>query len=224
MSVEKKSSGVWQISPDPPARRRRRNAPRLPPAERREQLLDAALRVVAGGGLAQLTMQEVARQAGVAKPVLYAMYPTAPELIGALLHREHSRGMAQVRAAMPDTVRGTDPDEEYLAAVMAFLAAVAADTERWRLILMPSEGAPSDYRELLIAAREQVLARSVDLLETGIQVRGGPRGADVELLGHVMLGFIETLGRLVLSDPERFPPERLRATVRALKRTLPRAK
>ncbi|MFI2476244.1 TetR/AcrR family transcriptional regulator [Nocardia xishanensis] len=224
MSVEKKSSGVWQISPDPPARRRRRNAPRLPPAERREQLLDAALRVVAGGGLAQLTMQEVARQAGVAKPVLYAMYPTAPELIGALLHREHSRGMAQVRAAMPDTVRGTDPDEEYLAAVMAFLAAVAADTERWRLILMPSEGAPSDYRELLIAAREQVLARSVDLLETGIQVRGGPHGADVELLGHVMLGFIETLGRLVLSDPERFPPERLRATVRALKRTLPRAK
>ncbi|WP_431969997.1 TetR/AcrR family transcriptional regulator [Nocardia sp. bgisy134] len=165
MSVEKKSSGVWQISPDPPARRRRRNAPRLPPAERRAQLLDAALRVVARGGLAQLTMQEVAKQAGVAKPVLYAMYPTAPELIGALLHREHVRGMAQVRAAMPDTVRGT-----------------------------------------------------------GIQVRGGPRGADVELIGHVMLGFIETMGRLVLSDPERFPPEHLRATVRALGRTLPREK
>ncbi|MEV0034037.1 hypothetical protein [Nocardia sp. NPDC050793] len=45
----------------------------------------------------------------------------------------------------------------------------------------------------------------------------------VELIGHVMLGFIETLDRLVLSDLERFPPEPLRATVRALGRTLPGA-
>ncbi|WP_280261752.1 TetR/AcrR family transcriptional regulator [Nocardia wallacei] len=222
MSVERKSSGVWQVSPEARAGRRRRNGPRLPPEQRREQLLDAALAVVGRDGLANLTMQAVAKQAGVAKPVLYAMYPTAPELIAALLHREHTRGMAQVFDALPpQDFHESDPDQEYLAAVMTFLGAVAAAPHRWRLILMQHDGAPADYRDLLAAARDGLLDRCAQLLDAGIAVRGGPRDADIELITHVMLGFIETLGRLVLSDPGRFPPERLRSTVRALIRTLP---
>lgn len=204
------------------ARPKRRNGPRLPPAERRTQLLDAALRVVGSAGLANLTMQAVAKEAGVAKPVLYAMYPTAPELVANLLQREHARGMGQVFAAMPYDLRGSDPDREYVAAVMAFLESVAASPTRWRLILLHSDGAPADYRELLGAAREKLLDQCVALLNAGFAVRGGPHDADVELIAHVMLGFTEVLGRMVLSDPRRFPPERLRATVGSMVRTLPR--
>lgn len=221
MSIEKKAAGVWHISPAT-GRPRRRNTPRLPPAQRREQLLDAALRVIGRDGLSGLTMQEVAKQAGVAKPVLYAMYPTAPELVGALLHREHARGMAQIFAAMPEITPGTDPDEQFVAAVMAYLEAVAASPERWRLILWPTEGASGEHREVLTTARDDLLARYTAMLRTGFRVRGGPADADVELIGHVMIGFTESLGRLVLSDPDRFPPARLRPTVRALLRTLPR--
>ncbi|MEU8898817.1 TetR family transcriptional regulator [Nocardia sp. NPDC048505] len=222
MSIEKKEAGVWQISPPPPARPRRRNGPRLPPAQRREQLLDAARAVAGRAGLSDLTMQAVAQAAGVAKPVLYAVFPTAPELLGALLRREHARGMQQVLAALPDNLAESDPDAEYEAAVMAFLTAVQQDPIRWRLILLPAEGAPADYRELLAGAREAVVERCVHLLRTGIGLRGGPREVDVELVGRVMLGFIESLGRLVLSDPERFPPQVLRSTVHALARTLPK--
>ncbi|RDI45272.1 TetR/AcrR family transcriptional regulator [Nocardia mexicana] len=222
MSVERKSSGVWQVSPEARTGRRRRNGPRLPPDQRREQLLDAALAVVGRDGLANLTMQAVAKQAGVAKPVLYAMYPTAPELVAALLHREHARGMSQVFDALPQQdFHESDPDQAYLEAVMMFLGAVAAAPHRWRLILMQHDGAPADYRELLADARGGLLDRCAQLLDAGIAVRGGPKDADVELIAHVMLGFVEVLGRLVLSDPGRFPPERLRSTVRALIRTLP---
>ncbi|MFC9471777.1 TetR/AcrR family transcriptional regulator [Nocardia sp. NPDC056952] len=202
-------------------RPKRRNGPRLPPDERRTQLLDAALRVVGDAGLANLTMQAVAKEAGVAKPVLYAMYPTAPELVAHLLHREHSRGMGQVFAAMPRDLHESDPDREYVAAVMAFLESVAAAPTRWRLILLHSDGAPSDYRELLGAARDKLLDQCVELLAAGFAVRGGPHEADIELIAHVMLGFTEVLGRMVLSDPQRFPPERLRPTVRSMVRTLP---
>ncbi|MEU0538361.1 TetR/AcrR family transcriptional regulator [Nocardia sp. NPDC005978] len=221
MTVQKKSAGVWEISPPAAARPRRRNAPRLPPEQRRTQLLDAALRVVGRDGLAQLTMQAVAKEAGVAKPVLYALYPTAPELVGALLHREHTRGMNQVLGSLPTELRGSDPDQEYTGAVMAFLEAVAADPMRWRLILMHADGAPADYSELLTAARDQLLTRCIELLRVGMELRGGPRNADVELIGTVMLGFVEVLGRMVLSNPAEFPPERLRSTVRALLRTVP---
>lgn len=222
MSVERKSSGVWQVSPQARPGRKRRNTPRLPPDQRREQLLDAALTVVGRDGLANLTMQAVAKQAGVAKPVLYAMYPTAPELVAALLQREHTRGMAQVFDALPpQDFREADPDQAYLDAVMTFLDAVAATPHRWRLILMHHDGAPTDYRELLTTARSGLLERCTQLLDAGIAARGGPEEADVELIAHVMLGFIEVLGRLILSDHERFPPERLRSTVRALIGTLP---
>ncbi|MFF2551230.1 TetR/AcrR family transcriptional regulator [Nocardia sp. NPDC058058] len=223
MSIEKKSVGVWQISPErAESRPKRRNGPRLPPHLRREQLLDAALTVVGEDGLSGLTMQAVAKTAGVAKPVLYAVFPTAPELVGALLHREHSQGMTQIFDAMPKDLRNSNPDAEYQAAVMAFLAAVRTDPVRWRLILMPPDDAPTDYRGLLAAARDRLVERCVELLELGIELRGGPSDADTELVGHVLLGFIEVLGRLVLSDPERFPPERLESTVRALANTLPR--
>ncbi|MEU1204168.1 TetR/AcrR family transcriptional regulator [Nocardia sp. NPDC005825] len=225
VTVEKKSPGVWQVGVDPViARPRRRNAPRLPPDERRTQLLDAALRVVEGDGLAQLTMQAVAREAGVAKPVLYALYPTAPELVAALLHREHARGMAQILRALPDDLSGSDPDEEFVTAALAFLRAVAAAPGRWRLILMHADGAPADYRSLLAVAREDLTARYLELLRTGFAIRGGPEGADLELIGTAMVGFMEVLGRMVLTDPQRFPPERLESTVRSLLRTLPPAR
>lgn len=222
MGIEKKADSVWLIAPPPPTRPRRRNGPRLPLAERREQLLDAARAVVGRGGLSELTMQAVAKEAGVAKPVLYAVFPTGPELVDALLRREHARGMQQVVDALPENLRESDPDEEYEAAVMAFLGAVAADPVRWRLILLPADGAPVDYRGLLAGAREGVVARCVQLLVMGIEKRGGPHEVDVELVGRVMLGFIESLGRLVLSNPERFPPQALRSTVRGLARTLPK--
>ncbi|GEM30442.1 TetR family transcriptional regulator [Nocardia neocaledoniensis NBRC 108232] len=211
---------MWQVSGA--GRPRGRNTPRLPPAQRREQLLDAALRVVARDGLARLTMQAVAQEAGVAKPVLYALYPAAPELVAALLRREHAAGMAQVFAAMPTDLRDSDPDAEFVAALMAFLDAVAADPARWRLILLPSDGAPVGYRELLGTARDEMVSRGTDLLDQGLRLRGGAAEVDVELIGHALFGFAETLGRMVLSDPHRFPPDRLRPVVRSLLRTVPR--
>ncbi|MFF0546344.1 TetR/AcrR family transcriptional regulator [Nocardia thailandica] len=223
MSVEKESPGVWRVSPSAGGRKTgRRNGPRLPLDERREQLLDAAFDVVAAEGLAGLTMQAVAKRAGVAKPVLYAVYRTAPELVAALLQREHARGMGQVFDSLPADLGGSDPDAEYAASVMAFLRAVQRDPVRWRLILTHADGAPVDYKELLYAARENIAGRLIELLDAGIALRGGPENADVELIGYVMLGFVEVLARLVIGDPERFPPERLETTVRALVRTLPK--
>lgn len=222
MSIEEDTDGVWRIAPPRPARPRRRNGPRLPPEQRREQLLDAALAVAGRDGLSELTMQSVAKQAGVAKPVLYAIYPTAPQLLDALLRREHTRGIAQVLEALPADFDDSDPDVEYEQAVIAFLTAVQDDPVRWRLILMPADGAPASYRGLLAGAREKVVARCAQLLETGIARRGGPRDVDVELAGRIMLGFIESLGRLVLSNPDLATPETLRPTVRALTRTLPK--
>src|SRR5260370_2223738 len=82
-------------------RQRRKYAPRLPREQRREQLLDAAMTALADCPLPELSMEAVAEAAGVGKPVLYTVFRTRTDLVGALLAREHERCLEQIRAAMP---------------------------------------------------------------------------------------------------------------------------
>jgi len=197
-----------------PARPRRKYAPRLPPAQRREQLLDAALTVLADCPLHELSMEAVAEAAGVGKPVVYTVFRTRAELVAALLHREHERGVEQVRAAMPDdlTVRG--PRGAYAATISAFLAVVLAHPTRWRLILTLPESAPREYRDALRRARSSILQQAERLAKAGIALDPRLAELDATLLGHTMLSFAEMLGRLAINDPQTYPRERLEAFAR----------
>ena len=192
-----------------PTRPRRKYAPRLPPEQRREQLLDAAMAVLADCQLHELSMEAVAEAAGVGKPVLYTVFRTRTELVSALLQREHQRGVAQVVAAMPDdlTVRG--PTGAYAATISAFLEVVLENPTRWRLILTMPDSAPREYRADLRRGRTSILNQTEQLAKAGIALE--PRLSDLDpvLLGHTMLSFAEMLGRLAISDPETYPRERL---------------
>jgi len=57
--------------PEATARRNRPYAPRLLPEQRREQLLDVVLDVIDTDGVASVSMDAVARRAGVTRPVVY---------------------------------------------------------------------------------------------------------------------------------------------------------
>jgi TetR/AcrR family transcriptional regulator len=56
-------------------------------ADRRDQILEAALRVFADKGFAETTMDEVAADAGLAKGSLYVYFPTKEDLLRKLLSR-----------------------------------------------------------------------------------------------------------------------------------------
>lgn len=56
-------------------------------AGRRDQILEAALRVFADKGFAETTMDEVAADAGLAKGSLYVYFPTKEDLLRKLLSR-----------------------------------------------------------------------------------------------------------------------------------------
>jgi AcrR family transcriptional regulator len=190
-------------------RPRRKYAPRLPPEQRREQLLDAAMIVLGGCQLHELSMEAVAEAAGVGKPVLYTVFRTRTELVSALLRREHRRGLEQVLAGMPDDLTEPGPTGAYAATVSAFLRVVLANPARWRLILTVPDSAPREYRDELRRARSSILAKAEQLAKAGMAV--DPQLADLDpvLLGHTMLSFAEMLGRLAVNDPDTYPRERL---------------
>jgi AcrR family transcriptional regulator len=191
------------------SRPRRKYAPRLPREQRREQLLDAAMSVLGGCQLHELSMEAVAEAAGVGKPVLYTVFRTRAELVSALLRREHQRGLEQVLARMPDDLTAPGPTGAYAATVSAFLRVVLENPARWRLILTVPDSAPRDYRDDLRRARSAILAQAEELAKAGMAL--DPRLSDLDpvLLGHTMLSFAEMLGRLAVNDPETYPRERL---------------
>jgi AcrR family transcriptional regulator len=58
---------------------------RLPAAERRQAIVDAALRVFAGGSYSGATTAEIAREAGISEPILYRHFASKRELYLACL-------------------------------------------------------------------------------------------------------------------------------------------
>jgi len=125
---------------------RRRYSPRRPRAERREQLFDAALRLIDRDGFGALTMEGVAREADLAKTVVYDTFGNREELMRALLEREQERALSSLAAAMPEPPLPEDPREVLTRSLVTLLTAVREHPETWRLILLPPEGTPPVVR------------------------------------------------------------------------------
>ncbi|APE33349.1 TetR family transcriptional regulator [Nocardia mangyaensis] len=197
-------------------RPRRRYAPRLPPHERRAQLLDAAFAVLGRLELHELSMEAVAQEAGVGKPVLYTVFKTRAELVEALLERESERGLAQIADTLPENLIGSDPIEAALATVEAFVGVALANPTRWRLILATPASAPDEYRAALRNSRADILERAESLVRVGIAMLPRWSAMDAALLANSTLTVAEMLGRLAVSEPAEYPRERLQDYVRSI--------
>jgi AcrR family transcriptional regulator len=207
-----------------PTAPRRRYSPRMPPSERREQLLDAALELIADDGYGGVSMEAVARRAGVTKPVVYGLFSDRGALLRALLEREETRAFAQLAEVIPSGVGDElDPDQLLVDGFEAFLRSVRDHPRGWRLILLPVEGTPAVVREHVERGRRAIAEQLVALVRWGVEARGGPRGMDVELAAQAILGLGEQAARLTLEQPDAYPPERFRAFAAGLVAILPHA-
>lgn len=77
-------------------------SPRLPARERRQAIVEAAVRVFANGSCARATTAEIARQAGVSEPILYRHFPSKRELYLACLDEAWKRLRALLEATFAE--------------------------------------------------------------------------------------------------------------------------
>jgi AcrR family transcriptional regulator len=75
---------------------------RMPAAERREIVLNAALAEFAARGLAGTSTEDVARQAGISQPYLFRLFPTKKALFIELINRCFRRVQDTFTAAAGD--------------------------------------------------------------------------------------------------------------------------
>ncbi|HEX4252342.1 MAG TPA: TetR family transcriptional regulator [Pseudonocardia sp.] len=192
---------------------------RLAPADRRDQLLDRALELVAESGAAAVTMQAVARAAGVARPVVYDFFADRAALLDALLAREETRALADVLSVAPEALTGTDLGDSVTRALDAFLTLVLRRPTTWRVLLAPSAALPTEVGTRIEQGREKIAG----VIESSIVAVLGQRaaGLDTEVVALAVIAAGEAAARLVLAAPEQFPPARLTRFTRTLLGALP---
>jgi AcrR family transcriptional regulator len=195
---------------------RQRYAPRMAPDQRREQLIDAALTVIVEQGYEGVSIEAIARTAGVTRPVIYDHFSNLGRLLQALIEREEAYALAQLAEVVPPTPQDGDPPELFAAGVRRFLDAVASRPNTWRIILLPPEGTPTIVREHVETNRAHLLERLTTFVHWVAQRSGIGADLDIEICARAILRLSEEAGRMVLADPERFSPERYERFARTL--------
>ena len=193
--------------PLPPAttRRNRPYAPRLAPEERREQLLDTVLDVIDTDGVGAVSIDSVARRAGVTRPVVYKNFTDANDMLRACLAREEERAMAQIRDALPGPGH-RDRAEAFHELFDAFLHAVTDAPQRWRSVFLISDSSTPTFQRRVARVRDRIIAEFESALA---QACTGDADVDKTLLAHHLLASLFESGRLLLTDPATFPHGRL---------------
>lgn len=181
----------------------RKYTPRLPPEERKDQILDAVLEVISEQGTSAVSVDGIARRLGFTRPVVYALFTDADHMLRESLKREEQRAIAQMAGILPLGASGS-PDA-VTEAFRAYLQAVLDEPARWRAILLPIGSTPTLLKTVR-RGRRQLVQLLTAILEPGLPPQ---TGIDFELAAHMLLTLGEEAGRLVLTDPEAFPPDRL---------------
>lgn len=182
---------------------------RMTAAERREQLLDVTRDLVVEQGFGAVSMEAVARRAGITRPVVYGHFPELGVLLDAMLERESSRALSQLAEVLPQPDAASGSLRERLADAMeAYLLAVQASPVTWRLALMPPDGAPELLRARIEEGRAAVVAVLAEVVRAA-SADGSLASPDPELTGRMLSAASDEASRLLLTEPETYPVSRL---------------
>ena len=177
-------------------------------AQRREQLLDVTKTLVGEQGFHNLSIEAIAKRAGITRPVVYAHFDDLDALLEAMLQREAVRALTQLAAIMPEEMPDDDGRRQALiGALRGYLEAIEADPVTWRLVLMPPEGAPHMLREQVERGRDAIVATLAKVVGPGLAPqRPSP---DPHLTARLLSALSDEAARLLLSDPQEYPIDRL---------------
>jgi hypothetical protein len=109
-----------------------------------------------------------------------------------------------------------DPVDGLVGGVRRFLEAISQRPTTWRLILLPLDGTPSIVREHVESNRARILERITRFVAWSVGRGHLPADLDVDLCARTLRDLAEEAGRMVLTDPERFTPERYASFVRSI--------
>lgn len=175
---------------------------RLPRAVREQQMLDAAVKVFSRRGFHAASMDEIADEAGISKPMVYAYLGAKDELFTACLHREGTRLMeAIVAAVVPDLPF----DERLWRGLRAFFRFVGAHRDGWAVLYRQGRG-ERPFADELATMRSRIIEVVAGMLDRGLAADGRPdRAVELEVMAHALVGASESVADWLADHPDADP-------------------
>jgi AcrR family transcriptional regulator len=168
---------------------------RIPRAVREQQMLDAAVQMFSVNGYYETSMDAIAAEAQISKPMLYLYYGSKEDLFGACLNRELGRFIDAVRA---DIDFSHSPKDLLRNAIGSFLRYIDANRASW--IVMYTQAISSQaFAHIVREGREQIIELVAELVRAGSRA---PRpDAENQMMAVALVGAGEAMAnRLSTGD------------------------
>ncbi len=176
---------------------------RLPRAQREQQLLDVAEELFIAQGYDRTSIEDVARAAGVSRPIIYDHHGSKEQLYLACVKRARKRLAEQLDEALAST---SDHREQIRAGAEVFFTILEQDPQRW-IVLIGGSAVP-----LFGALGEQLhQLRAISVARVAAVIQAEAPDADpeqVDAFAHAISGVGDQIGRWWLQHPE-IPRERV---------------
>lgn len=136
---------------------------RLPRAVREQQMLDAAMQMFSANGYRETSMDVIAAEAQISKPMLYLYYGSKEELFAAVLSRELARFIDAVRAEID---LKQSPRELLRRTIVSVLTYIDANRASWIVIYSQATSSQA-FVHTVREGREKIIDLVARLLEAG---------------------------------------------------------
>jgi AcrR family transcriptional regulator len=171
----------------------------VPRAEREEQIVAVAIGEFAVHGYANASMVEIARHAGISKPLIYQYFGSKDGLHLACLHAVSGALLTRLEEAELDV---DDSVVSRIYPLRAIFEALEPQRHAWRMLFDPSMPASGD----IAAAAQDYRARTTQIAASGsarfLRARGINSPLDASALSTVWMGIVNSLVEWWLAHPE----------------------
>ncbi|MDT5010027.1 MAG: hypothetical protein QOH57_1644 [Mycobacterium sp.] len=164
---------------------------RLPRAVREQQMLDAAVEMFSRNGYHETSMDAIAAEAQISKPMLYLYHGSKEELFGACLNRELGRFIEAVRA---DIDLEQSPKDLLRTTIRSFMHYIDANRASW-IVLYQQATSSQMYSQTVRDGRERIVDMVARLLSAG--TRNPQPGADFHMMAVALVGAGEAIATQV---------------------------
>jgi AcrR family transcriptional regulator len=203
MNIERKEESRKKIGSKPPVMTLKksvdtvgpRHAPRMTAEDRREQIIEVAVRLFSQKGFRGATTKEIASAAGVNEAIIFRHFATKSDLYAAIIDRKaNSAGMIALRNSLAEAMEQRDDRQVFENLAFHMLEFHERDDTAMRLLLYSAleghELAEMITRNYILKTHQQlaeyVKARMADGVFRRVDPMVAVRGFMGMVIGHVM--------------------------------------
>lgn len=158
---------------------------RVTSEERREQLVDVALRQFAELGLEGTTRTSLAAELGVDRVIVHRLYPDLDDLFTDVLARVRELGDRLLEEAVAAADAAPDPATRWSAALEAIVREARANRHAWAFLFLTPTG--SGVATQLAAFQAEIATRVIGEFTARAESEGAPAGRQEIAWGSMFL-------------------------------------